>query len=159
MSPDRLTVTMQRGVIVALGAAIVAVACAGTADAYWSSTGHGSATAATGTTTLTASITPVSGLYPGAVVPVSVALKNTSSAAGLTVTSLTQSGSTTIQTAGKGSCSPTVVSFVAGMLPSGTISANQTVTASGSVTMTTAAADGCQGATFAIPLIANGHTP
>ena len=36
---------------------------------------------------------------------------------------------------------------------------NQTLAVPGTVSMTTAAADGCQGTTFAIPLIANGRTP
>jgi hypothetical protein len=143
-------------VILAMGVAILAVACAGTADAYWSGHGSGNGSGATGTIALTASVTTVSGLYPGATVPVTVTLKNTSTAGNLSITALSQSGSTTIQTAGKGSCDPSVVSFTVGVLPVGTLSPNQTAAATGSVTMSTAAADGCQGTTFSIPLIATG---
>ncbi|HEX3898949.1 MAG TPA: hypothetical protein VHW74_07235 [Mycobacteriales bacterium] len=146
----------RRGPLAAMGAAIIAVACTGTAKAYWSGHGTGAGTGATGTISLNASVTVVSGLYPGATVPVSVTLKNTSAAGNLTITALSQSGATTIQTAGKGSCNPSVVTFAVGALPSGALAPNQTGTATGSVTMTTAAADGCQGTTFAIPLIANG---
>jgi hypothetical protein len=158
MSANRMSARAQRGAIVALGAAIVAVGCTGAAQAYWSAPGAGTGTAASGTVSLTATVTPVSGLYPGSSIPVSVTLKNTSAAGGLSVTGLSQAGSTTIQTAGKGTCTPSVVSFTAGTLPTGSIAPNQTTAAPGTVTMTAAAADGCQGATFAIPLIANGRT-
>jgi hypothetical protein len=140
-----------------MGVAIVLVAGAGTADAYWSGHGGGTGSGTSGTIALTASVTTVSGLYPGATVPVTVTLKNTSTVGNLSITALSQSGATAIQTAGKGSCSPSVVSFTVGTLPSGTIAPNQTAAATGSVTMTTAAADGCQGTTFSIPLIATGR--
>jgi hypothetical protein len=147
---------MQRGATVALGAAIIAVACTGTARAYWSGHGGGIGASATGTIALTVSTTPVAGLYPGSSIAVTVTLKNTSAAGNLAVTSLSQSGTATIQTAGKGTCNPAVVSFAVGTLPVGSLAPNQTATASGTVSMTSAAADGCQGATFAIPLIATG---
>jgi hypothetical protein len=156
MSPYRLSATIQRGLLAAMGATIIAVACAGTADAFWASTGHGSGTSTTSTISLSANVTTISGLYPGATIPVSVTLKNTSTSGALTISALSQAGATTIQTAGKGSCNAAVVSFSPATLPSGTLAPNQTGIATGSVTMTTAAADGCQGTTFSIPLIANG---
>lgn len=156
MSPYRLSARTQRGAIIAMGAAIIAVGSAGTADAYWSSTGTGTGTTSTGTVSLTAALTASSGIYPGATVPVSVTLKNTSAGGAMTIISLSQSGAATIQTSGKGACNPSVVSFTSGTLPSGSIAPNQTAVATGSVTMTAAAADGCQGATFSIPLIASG---
>ena len=158
MTPNRYAAHLQRGAVVVLGAAIIAVAGAGTAAAYWKGAGTGSATTATGTTSLTATVTPVSGLYPGASVPVTVTVKNTSAAASLKVTSLSQAGATTVQTAGKGTCNATVVSFTAGTLPTTVMAPNQTLAVPGTVSMTAAAADGCQGTTFAIPLIANGRT-
>jgi hypothetical protein len=158
MPPYRMSTTMQRGVIVALGAALITAASAGTAEAYWKSTGSGSGTAGTSTVTISATVTGVSGLYPGASVPVTVALKNTSATAGATIVSLVQSGSATIQTAGKGSCAASVVSFTLGTLPSGRLSPGQSGNATGTASMTTAAADGCQGTTFAIPLTATAHT-
>jgi hypothetical protein len=157
MSPYRMS-TMQRSAIVALGAALVMVASAGTADAYWKSTGSGTGTASTSTVTISATVTGVTGLYPGSSVPVTVTLKNTSATAGATILTLTQSGSTTIQTAGKGSCTASVVSFTLGTLPSGRLSPGQSGNATGTVSMTTAAADGCQGTTFAVPLTATAHT-
>lgn len=156
MPLDRLSATTQRAATVAMGAAIIAVALTGTAKAYWSRGGTGTGTGSTGTISLTATVTAVSGLYPGATVPVNVTLKNTSPSGNLAVTALSQSGTATIQTAGKGSCSASVVTFTVGTLPSGTLAPNQTGTATGTVTMTTAAADGCQGTTFAIALIATG---
>src|ERR1700761_1979242 len=109
MSPNRLSPGMQRGATIAMGAAIIAVACTGTAKAYWSSPGTGTGTAPTGTISLTVTTTSITGLYPGATLPVTVTLKNTSGAGNLTVTSLSQSGSATIQTAGKGTCNAAVV--------------------------------------------------
>jgi hypothetical protein len=141
-----------------MGAAIIAVGCAGTADAYWKGVGTGSSTVSTGTVSLTATVSPVAGLYPGGSVPVTVTVKNTSTAASMKLSSLAQTGAATIHTAGKASCDPSVVSFSAGTLPTAAIAPNATASAPGSVNMTTAAADGCQGATFAIPLIANGRT-
>lgn len=157
MSVRLLSSRTARGAIVAMGAALAAVACTGTADAYWSGAGSGSGSAATATMSLSAGVTSITGLYPGATVPVTVTLTNTSTQGSLTITALTQAGTATIQTPGNGACTPTVVTFASGTLPSG-IAPNQSASATGSVTMTTAAANGCQGAVFAIPLTATAKT-
>lgn len=158
MALDRPSRAIHRGLIVAMGTAIAAVMWFGTADAYWSSHGQGTASAGTSTVTITATVTTITGLYPGTSVPVTVVLKNTSATAGATFTSLVQSGTATVQSAGKGSCTPSVVSFTLGTLPSGRIAPGQSGNATGTVSMTTAAADGCQGTTFAIPLTATAHS-
>lgn len=139
---------------------MVGIAIGGTTHAYWTSPTPGSGAGATGTTTVAISATTsgVSGLYPGASVPVAVTVKNNSTTAGVKITSLVQSGATVIQTPGKGTCNAGVVSFTAGTLPSGTLAAGQSTTAPGTVQMTAAAADGCQGTTFAITLLAGGRT-
>ncbi|HVY11914.1 MAG TPA: hypothetical protein VHB18_17385 [Mycobacteriales bacterium] len=158
MLSHRITAAVQRGATIALGTAIVAVAFTGTATAYWRVSGGGSTTVATGTVSLTATVSPVAGLYPGGNVPVTITVKNTSAAAGMKLTSISQAGAATVQTAGKGTCNASVVSFTSGTLPTTTIAPNTTVAAPGSVAMSSTAADGCQGTTFAIPLIANGRT-
>jgi hypothetical protein len=141
----------------AAGALIVGIGT-GSAYAYFTSSGHGSGTASTGTVALTTTVTAGSGLYPGGSIGVTVTLNNTSSGAALTITSLTQNGTATVQTTGKGTCDPSVVAFTTGTLPGSPISAGQHANVSGTVSMTTAAADGCQGTTFSIPLQATGKT-
>ncbi len=131
---------------------------AGAAYAYFTSSGNGSGAASTGTVTLTATVTAGSGLYPGGSVGVTVKLNNTSASAALTITSLIQNGSATVQTAGKGTCTPGVVTFTVGSLPGSPIGAGSFANVPGTVAMTTAALDGCQGTTFSIPLIATGQT-
>ena len=131
---------------------------AGAAYAYFTSSGNGTGVASAGTVTLTATVTAGSGLYPGGSTGVTVKVSNTSASAALTITSLIQNGSATIQTAGKGTCTPSVVTFAAGSLPGSPIGAGSFANVPGTVTMTTAALDGCQGTTFSIPLIATGKT-
>ncbi len=130
----------------------------GAAYAYFTSSGSGSGTASTGSVTLTTNVTAGSGLYPGGSVSVTVKLNNASASAALTISSLSQNGSATIQTVGKGTCTPSVVTFTAGSLPGSPIGAGSFANVSGTVSMTSAALDGCQGTTFSIPLIATGKT-
>ncbi|HVW81276.1 MAG TPA: hypothetical protein VHB69_10105 [Mycobacteriales bacterium] len=153
MSRSRLSPQAKRTSAVALGLALIAVAGTGTATAYWSGRAAGTGHSSTGTVAIAVTTSPVAGLYPGGSVAVSVTLKN-STAGSLTVTALTQSGTATIQSAGKGTCNPAVVTFAPGTLPSGPLSAGQSGTATGTVSMTTAAADGCQGTAFVVPLTA-----
>lgn len=156
--PMRLGRWLRKPLILASIGALVVGLCVGTAYAYFTSSGQGSGATSTGTVTLTTNVTAGSGLYPGGSVGVTVKLNNTSAAAALTITSLTQSGTATIQTAGKGTCTPSVVTFTAGSLPGSPISSGSFANVPGTVSMTTAALDGCQGTTFSIPLIATGKT-
>jgi len=142
-----------------VGATVVGLAGAGVAFAYWTSTGQGTGSAATGTVTLSASVTGVSGLYPGASVPASVVLTNdNTSNTAMKIQSVT--AGTTSVSGGKGSCDPSVVTFTpTTTLPTTTSTApGADFTVDGNVTMTMAAADGCQGASFSIPLTATGRT-
>ncbi|HWA68076.1 MAG TPA: hypothetical protein VG899_17065 [Mycobacteriales bacterium] len=156
MSHSRISSRAKRGTAVALALVAIGAAGAGTANAYWSGRAAGTGGSSTGTVTLAVTTAPLAGLYPGGNVAVSVTLKNTTSG-NLTVTSLTQSGTATIQTTGKGSCNPAVVTFAVGALPSGALTPGQSGTATGTVSMTTAAADGCQGTTFVVPLTGTAH--
>ena len=146
------------GLLIGAAVTLVIGLGAGTAYAYFTSSGQGSGAATTGTVTLTTNVTAGSGLYPGGSVGVTVRLNNTSASAALTITSLVQNGSATIQTAGKGTCTPSVVSFAAGSLPGSPIGVGSFANVSGTVSMTTAALDGCQGTTFSISVVATGRT-
>lgn len=134
----------------------ILVAGTGSAYAYWRTTGLGSGANTTGTVSLTVSVSAGSGLSPGGSVPVSVTVNHTSVSGTFTVQSLLQNGTAAVATVGKGpSCLPSVVTFTAGSLPS-PIAHGASGVVSGTVSMSTAAADDCQGATFSIPLQVNG---
>jgi hypothetical protein len=152
---------MRRRALLLVAAATLALCTAigaGAAYGYFTSSGSGSGSASTGTVTLTTNVMAGSGLYPGGSVSVIVKLNNTSASAALTISSLSQNGSATVQTAGKGTCTPSVVTFTAGSLPGNPVGAGSFANVSGTVSMTSAALDGCQGTTFSIPLIATGKT-
>jgi hypothetical protein len=126
--------------------------------AYWTTHGSGTGSATTGTVSMSLTLVTSIGLAPGIPVIVAVTVNNTSPSGAVTLTSLQQNGNTTITTSGKGpSCSAGVVTFVAGTLPTTPITAGASASINGTVTMSTAAADDCQGATFSIPLTANGR--
>lgn len=151
---------MRRRFLLLVGAVVALVLglSGGAAFVYFTSSGSGSGTTNAGTVTLTTNVTAGSGLYPGGSVGVTVQLNNTSASAALTISSLSQNGSATIQTAGKGTCTSTVVTFTPGTLPATPIAAGSSANVPGTVSMTPAALDGCQGTTFSIPLIATGKT-
>lgn len=156
---NRRSRSLRHAIPVAGGALALALGVgAGPAFAYFASHGSGAGAGKAGTVSLSATVTAGSGLYPGATAPVTVVVKNTSASTALTLESLAQNGTTAIQTAGKGTCDPSVVTFTAGALPTGSVSAGSSVSVTGTVTMATAAADGCQGTTFSIPLQATGQT-
>lgn len=146
-----------RMAIVTVGASVGVCVASGAAVAYWSAPGVGAGSAVTGSVALTATAVTSAGLYPDASVPVTVSVKNNSATASLKITSL-QAGATQ-QTAGNLSCNASSVSFVAGTLPTTPLTPGGSVDVPGTVTMSLAALNECQGATFSIPLTAQGQTP
>ena len=130
----------------------------GVAWGYFTSDGSGTGSAAATTLALSAEVSPQSGLYPGAQVPVTVTVNNDSPSASFRVTDLT-AGATLIHTAGKGSCDATAVTFTPGTLPVAAVAAGDSVDVPGTVSMSLDADDGCQATTFSIPLTAKGKTP
>jgi hypothetical protein len=134
----------------------------GTAVAYWAAAGAGSGTAAAGTaqplSTVTTSASVSSLLYPGGpAADVTLAVQNPNPYP-VTVTGVAVDGAVTA-TGGIGTCATHGVSLVAptGGLPfTVSPSATATVTLSGAATMSTAAENGCQGATFTLPVSLTG---
>lgn len=151
--------TAKRPLLSVAGAALALALGFGAepAYAYFTSQGWGTGGGQVGTVSLSTTATAGTGLYPGDKAPVTVVIKNTSAATALTLKSLIQNGATTVQTVGSATCDATVVTFAAGTLPTDPISAGASVNVPGTVTMGTAAATGCQGATFSIPLQATGQ--
>ena len=141
-------------VVVATGASLLLGT--GTSYSYWKAPGTGTGSATTGTMTVTATTTAVSGLYPGANLAVIVTVTNTS-AAGLLVSSIVP-GTVAKSGSPKGTCDPTVVTFTARTLPTTKLAAGKTGSYDGTMSMNTLAADGCQGATFTLPLTINGKS-
>lgn len=144
--------TMRRTLLVLAATGALILASAGSAWARFTTSGSGSGQATTGTVSMSLSLTAGSNLFPGSSVSVTVKVTNTSATRSLTLQSLT-GGTTTISTAGQGTCDPSVVTFAAGTLP-GAITAGSFANVSGTVSMSAGALTGCQGATFSIPLTA-----
>lgn len=126
--------------------------------AYYTSHGSGAGTATTGTVTITLP-TPaptLSGLYPGITdVPVQVAVTNPNASAAVVLKSVT-SDTITVDHSG---CSASAITFTPAAslntpIPANTTSSPVTI---GSVKMSTAAEDACQGATFMIPITVTGQ--
>jgi hypothetical protein len=130
---------------------------AGVAYAAWSVLGTGTITAASGAPqALGVSATVGGTLYPGASADVLVSISNPNSAP-VTVQSLALAGGVTAS-AGCGTPGVTV-SLPASMsllVPAG---GNASLNVVNGVSMTTASSSSCQGATFTIPLQANGRLP
>lgn len=129
----------------------------GIAYAAWSAVGAGTGAAASGTPQpLGVSATVGGTLYPGADADVLVTVSNPNSAP-VTVTSLTLAGSVT---ASAGCSTPGVtVSLPAStslVVPAG---GSASLSVANGVSMTAASSSNCQGATFTIPLQANGRLP
>ena len=144
--------------VIAIGTILLVLMAGGAAYAYFTGSGSGTGRATVGTVSISVTLNAGSGLFPGGSTGVTVAVTNTSTSQSLTVTSLVQSGGAIIQTAGKGACDPTVVTFTSTSLPSSPITHGGSANATGTVSMTAAAADGCQGSTFSLPLKATAQT-
>jgi hypothetical protein len=137
--------------------ALIACALAAGAYAYFASTGSGQASASTGslqpvTVTALAGATPASSLLPGGTGDVVLRVNNPNSYA-VTLTSVTGNGTITAD-AGHPSCTTTGVSFTGQTALNTTIAASSTtlVHLPGAASMSTASSNGCQGATFSIPV-------
>jgi hypothetical protein len=129
----------------------------GVAYAAWSALGAGTGAAASGAPQALGVSATVAGLLrPGGAADLVVTVSNPNSAS-VTVTSLALAGSI----APSAGCSTPGVSVslpgsTALVVPAG---GNASLTVTNAVTMTTASSSDCQGATFSIPLQANGRLP
>jgi hypothetical protein len=126
------------------------------ASAYWTAHGSGSGPAATGTMAVSVSATtgsPVTPLVPGGTGDVSLKVNNPN---GFAVTLTTVAGNGAITAAGgTGTCTTTGVTFTAQTGLSQNIPANSSnvvVTLPGAASMNSTSQNGCQGATFTIPV-------
>ncbi len=141
-----------RGAVTLVAAAGVTVMLSGVSYAYWSVTGSGTGTAAATTATplVVSTITPVSGLYPGATLQGTLTVANPNPFA-VQVTAITFAPATAdAEHAGAG-CSPTGVTLAATVstVSPVTVAAKSTgQTVAFTATMTGDSPDACQGATF-----------
>jgi hypothetical protein len=149
------SVVGRLGVVGTAAVAVVAVA-AGTAAAYWITTGSGTATAQAGTAQnpTTSAVAVTSGLLvPGGTGDVYLKVNNPNTYA-VRLTAVTGTGAIA-GSGGIGTCATTAVTFT-NQAPT----SNNTIAAGGSATFTFAGAvamgtnpdNGCQGATFTIPV-------
>ena len=146
--------TVRRVVVVT--AIVTATMGGGIAIAAWTSSGTGTAGAKAGTaaapTTSTADLTALTPLlYPGATGPARI-LVNNPNPYPVKVISVTGNG---IPTGSGGTCVNTGITWNAQNPTTGnTVPANgsTTLTLPGAVAMSTSVDDGCQGATFSIPV-------
>lgn len=154
-----MKITPSHRVLALLGGVIVFLALAGTASAYWSVTGSGSGSAGAGSALglTTSAVTPSAQLYPGGTGDAKVTINNPNSFA-VTVTDVT--GGTITGSGGAGTCSTTGVTFGDQHNMSTLIAAHgsSTVTFANSVTMSNSSDNGCQGATFTIPVTITAHS-
>jgi len=140
----------------------------GVAYAYWRSAGQASATVSVGsmsTVTIEALVggdAPSARLYPGGPARDVVLKVHNPNAFTVSVVSVVGNGTIT-GVGGTGSCAITGVTFsypsVASITPSPTLSASSTTLLHlpGAATMSTASNNGCQGATFHIPVTLTVH--
>ena len=150
--------------VAAAGATMVGVlAMAGTATARWTTSGSGSGTGATagGLARLTTTAVTASGtaLAPNGSAPLTLRVANPSNVA-VTVTSVTLDGSRSITSTGAiGTCANPALSVSSSGWSGVTVPANGTsgtITIPGAVAMGAGADNGCQGATFTIPVTLTG---
>jgi hypothetical protein len=153
------------GLVLFLGATVALVVglSAGAAYAHWTSSGSGSGSGTTGTlqpVTVTAFVggdSPSSNLFPGGSADVILRVNNPNA---YTVTLVSISGNGTIAPdGGHASCTTTGVSFINQAGLSTTIGASGTtlVHLSSAASMGINSSNGCQGATFSIPVSITVH--
>ena len=145
---------------IAVGAAVAVVSLAGVAYAAWTASGTGSGSAKAGTASAlstvdaSASLLPSDNLYPGGTGTVVVKIHNPNSYP-VKVTAINGNGAIT-GSGGTGPCSTTGVTFAnqTNLTPGWLVAANNDllVTLNGAAAMSNASDDGCQGATFTIPV-------
>jgi hypothetical protein len=128
----------------------------GAAYAYFTSSGHGTGSASTGSmqavTISSATATPTSPLHPGGTGDVTLKVTNPNNFS-VTLVSVVGSGTITADS-GHPTCTVTGVTFTNQTALSTPISSGSTATIDlpGAASMSTASSAGCQGATFAIPV-------
>jgi hypothetical protein len=151
---------------VAVLTTVMALAIVGLVFAAWTTTGTGSGYAKAGTaqalSTVDVSASTTATLYPGGPagdVTIRVSNPNTYP---VTVTGVTGSGAITAD-AGHASCTTTGVSFtdqtglsISVPAKSGAVNGETQTTLSGAASMSNASVNGCQGATFTIPVTLSG---
>jgi hypothetical protein len=160
------TTHQRRRIIVFAASIVVAVALsAGGAYAYLTSSGQGTGSAPAGTlqpVTVAAFVggdSPTSALLPGGPSADVILRINNANSFAVTLVSVTGNGTITAD-AGHGSCTTTGVTFtnqpsLSISLPAG----GSLVHLSGAAGMSTASSNGCQGATFNIPVSITVHKP
>lgn len=151
-------VARHRRAVAAL-AAVGILAIGGTAWAYFSSSGSGSGSGSTGsisTVTLDATAgTPSTPLYPGGTGDVSLEVNNPNAYVVTLVGVALKPGGTIMADAGHSGCTTTGVTFTTQTGLSTTIpqsASGYRIDLSGAVSMSAMSSNGCQGATFSIPV-------
>jgi hypothetical protein len=148
----------SRRKLVTVAVAVVALAAAGLVSAAWLANGTGSGYAKAGTasalTTVDVSASTTASLYPGVSGNVTLRVSNPNPYP-VRVTSVTNgTGSITPDAAHAAGCTTTGVTFTnqTGLTLDVPASGATTQTLNGAATMSNASSDGCQGATFTIPV-------
>ena len=140
-----------------IGTMTVVLLLAGVAWAAWTVSGSGSGYAKAKTvqplTTVNVSASTAATLYPGATGDVKLSIDNSGNSFGVTVTSVTGSGVIT-SSGGAGLCLVSGVTYTdqTGLSLSVPASSSATFTLSNAVSMGNNSDNGCQGATFTIPV-------
>jgi hypothetical protein len=158
------TAQLGRGAVIGCAAAASVVLAAGTAYAYLTTTGSGtgSASTANGLTAFhtTATVAPGAKLYPDSSAPLALNVDNSGNTYTLTVTSVAlDTGRPITVTGGSGCTNPAITVSASGWVgvtvaPGATSGA---LIIANAVSMGVGADNGCQGATFTIPVTLTGH--
>lgn len=147
---------MTRTRTIGFGVALLALALAGLVYAAWTTSGSGSGYAKAGTaqplTTVDVSASTTPTLYPGSNGDVLIQISNPNSYP-VRVTSISGNGAITAD-AGHPGCVTTGVSFAdqTGLTIDIAANSNATRTLTNAASMTNASDNGCQGATFTVPV-------
>jgi hypothetical protein len=150
----------RRAAVVAV--LVLAVGVAGIASAAWLASGTGSgnakATTAQALTTVDASADTTAQLFPGGTGDLVIKIHNPNSYP-VQVQTITQNGTPTAS-GGSGTCTTTGVSLttISGATDNVPASSTAEFTHAGKVSMSNASDDGCQGATFTIPVSLSGQS-
>jgi hypothetical protein len=148
----------RRGLVLAAVAVLAAIAAA-VASAFVTTDGSASGSGSTGTlqavtvTAFTGGDAPSSSLLPGGSADVILRVNNPNSYA-VTLISVTAGPGSITADSNHGSCSPASVTFnnQTGLATSIAASGTTLVDLPSAASMSTSAANGCQGATFAVPV-------
>lgn len=150
----------KRKRLIGIGVALTALAVAGLVYAAWTTSGSGSGYAQAGTaqqlTTVDVSASTTPTLYPGSNGDVLIEISNPNPYP-VRVTAITGNGAITADP-GHAGCVTTGVSFAnqTGLTIDIAANSNATRTLTGAASMTNASDNGCQGATFTIPVTLTG---